>query len=568
MRPSTDETNAAPHERGIERAGFAALTVGLLSPVIAQGLWRPLEHLLGPGGTARQITAAALVIATSAAVATRLSEGSRRAVLVTGGLTVALCTWLSLGLAGLGALLPVAATSVWLSRWLPPRLPPAFDGLARHHRLLALLYLLTACVCVAWTARVSVFIGDPTAVEDQALPGEAFVETHSCLSAYVRASELVRQGVDNVYDDPWWYGSNGLPALPPGVENPYRPFQLDNFSYPPPFLLLATALAPLDGDFFAQRGLWFGINGVLAAVGLWTVARWVDGPAAHRVLLLAPLLLGSVPFLVTLQIGNFHLAATVLSLLAMVAFDRRRPVAGAALLAITILSKISPGILGLGLLLQRRVREAALVAGAGALLLAASALAFGTRPLLSFVTFALPRLRSGAAFPFIDTPVGIATNMSMFGFPFKLAFLGFDVREPWRLGPQISLAYTLGLLPLAVVAARRSGDRRDQALRWMGLLVLAALQSPFCPAYCTLGLLWATALLSVEVRRPSYAVALVVLWPAVLFVPQGLALPAQAILSMAHTILTIGVCVWLVIRAPRTLGEPGPALPPIPPPAP
>lgn len=116
------------------------------------------------------------------------------------------------------------------------------------------------------------------------LPGEKFTEVHSCLSAYVRASELARHGAEDLYADPWYDGSNGLPPRPAGDETPYRPFELDNFNYPPTFLWLTTPLAPLEGDFLAQRALWFGLNGLLAAVGIWVLGRWVG---AHRTLLLA-----------------------------------------------------------------------------------------------------------------------------------------------------------------------------------------------------------------------------------------------------------------------------------------
>ncbi len=84
----------------------------------------------------------------------------------------------------------------------------------------------------------------------------------------------------------------------------------------------------------------------------------------------------------------------------------------------------------------------------------------------------------------------------------------------------------------------------------MALLVLAAMQSPFCPAYAAIALLWATTLLSVEVRRPRDAVLLIALWPAILLVPPTMAHGPQAVLSIAHTALTIGVCVWLVLRGP------------------
>jgi hypothetical protein len=336
-----------------------------------------------------------------------------------------------------------------------------------------------------------------------------------------------------------------------GAENPYRPFLLDNFSYPPTFLLLVSPLTIWDGDFLAQRALWFGLNGVIAALGLWILARWIDGAKAHRVLLLAPLLLGSLPILVTLQIGNFHLAATVLSLLAMVALERHRAAMGGALLATTILSKISPGILGIVLLLQRRFREALWAAGFSVLFFVLSLLCFGTKPIVFFLTFALPRLNAGTAFPFMDTVTGIITNTSPFGIPFKLKFLGFEIGDPWHIGPQVAHIYTFGLLMVAIVGAWCRGDRRDQAIRWMSLLVLAAMQSPFCPAYATIALLWATSLLAVEVRRVRDAILLIALWPALLLVPHGMAPERQAILSIAQTALTLSVCVWLVLRTPR-----------------
>lgn len=492
-----------------ERTGFGALVVLLLAPIIAQGLVRPLMHVFGADADAERVTGAALAV---------------------------------------GAIIVLAD----LRRGrLAARLPAAFDGLARRHPVLTTLYVLFALLAIVSTARLSVFIGDPARVDRQMLPGNAFVETHSCLTAYVRADALARRGVDNLYDDRWWYGSNGLPPLPAGVENPYRPFLLDNFNYPPPFLLMMTPLAPLEGDFYAQRALWFGLNGLLLALGLWIVARFVDGPGAHRVLLLAPLLFGSLPILITLQIGNFHIAATVLAVLAMVAFDRGREATGGALLALTILSKVSPGVLGVVLLVRRRFRGAAFAAGFGALLLALTALRFGTNPIRSFLLHSLPNLSSGAAFPFMDTESGIVTNMSLFGVPFKLQLLGLDVGDPWRIARRIARVYTVALVILAVLAARRPGDRRDQAVTWMALLVLAALQSPFSPGYATFGLLWATTLLAVEVRSLRGGLGLVAIWLLILVVPPGLRPAVLAIQSMVQTAVITGVCVWLIIRRAR-----------------
>ena len=110
----------------------------------------------------------------------------------------------------------------------------------------------------------------------------------------------------------------------------------------------------------------------------------------------------------------------------------------------TSFGKVSPGILGVVLLVQRRIRSAATTAGFGVVFVALCVLRSGTSPIKSFLTYALPRLSSGRAFPFMATEVGILTNMSPFGFPFKLHFRGLDVGDPWHLArrsrPRVPLA--------------------------------------------------------------------------------------------------------------------------------
>ena len=230
-------------------------------------------------------------------------------------------------------------------------------------------------------------------------------------------------------------------------------------------------------------------------------------------LLLAPPFFASVPLLVTLQVGNFQIAVVVISVLAMVAFQRDRPVLGGALLAFAILSKISPGVLGIVLLAQRRFRGAAWTAAFGVFFLSLSVLTLGINPMKSFLTYVLPRLGSGAAFAFMDdTPFNILTNMAPFGLPFKIQLMGLDVGDPWVIARRIGRIYSVCLAILAVVAARSPADRRTQATIWMSLLVLAALQSPFAPGYVSIGLLWAITLLASSVRSLRGGVCLVLLW--------------------------------------------------------
>lgn len=535
------------------RPAFGALWAFLLAPVIAHGLWRPLLHYFPPSGNASTVTLCALAVCATAVIARALRPSHSLLCSLAGGILVSIgasVRW-SLGVPGILTLLVVSGASSLLLQWLSGQLPNSLDGMVRRHKILFALYVVLALAAVIKTAQLSIFIGDPSRTDLQALPGNEFTASHSCLSAYVRASDLAHQGVDNLYDDDHWHGSHGLPPLPAGVENPYRPFHLDNFSYPPPFLLLTEPLTPFAKDFLAQRALWFGLSGLLLAIGLWWTARAVHGTEADRVLVLAPLFFGTMPNLLTLQIGNFQLATVVLSILAMLALDQNRAATGGFLLALSILSKVSPGILGVVLLVQRRLRSAIMTAGFGVLLFALSILRFGTKPVLAFVNYALPRLRSGRAFPFMETEAGILTNMSPFGIPFKLQFLGLDIADPWQVAHRIAQVYTIALVGLAIAAARRNGDRNDRIITWMALLVLAALQSPFAPAYVMFGMLWAMTILSIEVRRAAVGIGIVLCLVVVLFVPPGLAPSGRAVLSMVQTAITLSVSVWLLLRRPR-----------------
>lgn len=536
--------------RSPERAAFGALSALLLAPVIAQGVWHPLQHVFGSAGSASAITWAALAVAAVVVLLQLVLPRRKLALSLALGSLVAVAARVagSLGLPGLLTLICVDVATAFLVQWLLPQLPTSLDGLGKRHRLLTGLYVVLALAAVVSMARVSVFIGDPTRVDQQVVPGEKFLETHSCLTAYVHAAKLSQQRVDNLYAEQWWHGAHGLPPLPAGVENPYRPFLLDYYAYPPPFLLIMAPLAPLAGDFPAQRALWFGINGLLLAVGLWIVARWVDGPGSHRVLLLAPVFFGSLPVLGTLQIGNFQIAVVMLSILAMVAFHQDRNVIGGALLAFAILSKISPGIFGIYLLAQRRFRSAAWTAGFGVFFLLLSLLLHGVSPIQSFLTYTLTRISSGEAFSFLaEGPFNVLTNMSLFGFPFKLQLLGVAVSDPWTVARRLGRIYSVVLVLLAFFAAYRQGDRRTQALTWMSLLVLSALQSPFAPGYVIIGLLWAITLLAVEVQSARGAVTLLVLWIVLTIVPH-LSVSLLGIFSILQSAVTIGVPIWLIIH--------------------
>ncbi len=329
-----------------ERWLFSGFVAMLIAPVIAQGLDRPLAHALTTHPSGGGLTVVALLVAFAASLACASRES--RSVVVPSSVAgvVMAVVGLSLGVRAPGflALAVVIVTSVALTLWLPARLPAALDGLAARHRALTACYALVALSSIVQVARVSVFIAEPWRTTAQVVPGVKFLETHSCLTAYVRANELAHDRVDNLYLSERWPQTVGLDG--PRPQTAFSPFDIDEYFYPPPFLLVAEVVRPLRGDYFAQRAGWFGLNGALLAFAFWLGARAFGGVRWHRPLLLAPLFFGSLPVLSVLQIGNAQGAVVVIAVLSMFAFESKREAMGGFALALAAMAKISPGALG------------------------------------------------------------------------------------------------------------------------------------------------------------------------------------------------------------------------------
>ena len=538
----------------IERLGYAALAVLTLSPVVLQGLWPPFVRAPYETVDSAQLAGAALGIAAAAALATGASLGraSRRWLPAACAGLVALALGLRWGQGPTLALLGVAAFSGALSPWLVARLPAGLDGRAREQKVVAALLVLLGVVTVATTTRLSVFMGDSSRPELSLAPDSTFLVTHACLTAYVQGARLAAQGVVNLYDTALWPHLDESAAA---YAAPYAPFGLDSFAYPPPFLLLPQLLlAPLR-DFAAQRALWFALNGLLLAAGFWVVSRWIGGRAGQRALLLAPLVWIAQPTLVTLQVGNVHVAMVVAVMLALVAFETRRPAAGGALLAFAILSKVSPGLLVVLLLFQRRFREVAWTAAWGLVFVLLSVAVFGVAPIEAFLRYELPRLSSGEAMTFLAWPESVAINVGPFGVPFKLELIGIELGDAWAIGRGLGKVYTVVILGLTVLAARRRGGPRSAAEVWLATITLASLQSPLAPGYVLFSLIWLLSIRAIDVRGWPEAVGAALIWIAM-----STGLPGVGVLPLTVGLLQqglmFGVVVYFLLRRTVEAGPP------------
>ena len=351
---------------------------------------------------------------------------------------------------------------------LSRRLPETLDGFVRRNRILSVLWCVTALAAVAQTTRLAVFIDAPSRTEFSVLPADTFWRQHSCFSAYIQAADRDRHGDGNVYELP--------DATYARYRGSYAPLDVDEYLYPPTFLLLPHLTLTATGDFFTLRRGWFAIEIVMCVLGLALVARFIRGREGLRLALSGPGHLAGLPVLLTLQIGNFQLAAFALGMLALVAFESGHAALGGVTLAGLALGKVFPGILVL-ILIARRQWRPLVCTGIGSLIVLTIAISVVTPATFqAFFSYMLPRLSHGDRFfAGIDSADRLrlaAVNFSGFGFVMKLREFGISV-PPW-VADGLTWAFTACLTILVWLAAKQ-GPRRLRLMQvGLAALVLAA----------------------------------------------------------------------------------------------
>ena len=131
----------------------------------------------------------------------------------------------------------------------------------------------------------------------------------------------------------------------PRVPRPIGPLAIDQYEYPPPFLVLPRLIAAVSGDFWGFRRIWFALNLAVIVAGLVIVAARFDRALGTYARWLTPFGLLAPAMVITLLMGNIQLAIIAASMLAMVLFERGRHATGGALLAYAVVSKLYPGLL-------------------------------------------------------------------------------------------------------------------------------------------------------------------------------------------------------------------------------
>lgn len=532
----------------LERRLLVSAFALTLAPVIAQGLWRPLQVAFGGmvSGIALQVTVASLFVA-GLAIALALRQ-PRMSGWAGGGV---------LSLAALGAtvliqggpatclvLLVVGSTMALTIPLCLQRLPQALDGLlVRRPLYLGAWALLTAAVVVK-AAMLSTFIADPTLTELSLLPRETFLTYHNCFTGFIQALELHDAGEKNLYD----LARLPLKALTitgPSSDPHFAPFYRHEMLYPPQFLLVPLALTRGIGGFLEQRAVWYGFNGVVVAWGLWSVAHFAGGRRAAVALLLAPTVWMTCGY--ALQPGNPHALVSAMAMLGMIAFYEKRRAVGGGLLAGAVLAKILPGLLAFLLVAQRRWREVAWTLAFAILLSGLTLVVMGPSPYEAFFRYLVPRLLSGESHPYaLRDARAITGNYSIVMLPFKLELLGLDMGG-WKAAHWVGTLYTVFLGVLTFLASRRWRSPGEQAILWLAVLSLATLRNIAAPPYVLCNVFWLISLVAGGLKRQSEAFVLTGLVAAMLLPAYTGAPPVMAALSLITQGVVVGVLVWSIV---------------------
>jgi len=443
----------------------------------------------------------------------------------------------------------IAAAAVGAVFWRRPIVPMEPAAAPRPLRVLSAVATVIALVQLG---RLAVFMMVPAQVGYSQFPSSGRERWHSCLTAYFIAGQAADTTSD-IYDRALF----SLSGDPTAIRKPRMlgAFAIDDYEYPPPFLLLPRALGLVTSGFVRLRMAWFGINVGVLLTAMIVVARGLGPAARTRALLFIPLVWMGVPVLNTLQRGNVQAFVIAVSMLAMALFTRQRTAAGASLLAYASVSKLYPGMLVFYLLLKRQWRALAWTIGWSIALLLLTLADMGLGPFRAFREH-LPGILSGEAFPAFRNPAAAAINLSIPGLVFKAKLFGIPgLGLP--VAKAVGWAYTVVVLAAVAVVARRALRDNEAPSVWLAILILATLRSPFLPqGYGSFPAIWLLTLLAARGEATPRKLLLLVLACLALgiYIPAdwGIGARVVALLNALPQAGTIAVAFAAIRRSPES----------------
>lgn len=483
---------------------------------------------------------------------------TRKIVAILLATTLSLMVWpalkMTISLAAFPLTLLLGVTLVWLlHRCIPSALIADLTAMASKRVWLTALWSILILLGLVQTTRQSLHIADPTR-DFWLTTQQALWAKHSCMTAYIYAADLSRQGDANVYHADHYPGLNPTAKVHTTVANLVPE---DPYVYPPQFLLLSRLAIAMSSDFFVIQAVWYSLQAILMVLVTLLFARWFGGAPGTLALVLTPLLWFSVPSLNNLHYGQVHVTSFLLAMSAFLAFERKRDLPGGVFMALAILCKGYGSFLLVPLLLWKRWRALFWTGVWGVALTLLAFFVLGREPFEAFFTYNLPRLKTGAAFAFEEVwpeyrQVFLAGNVSLFSFVRKLGEFGVRGMSD-DVARLIHGVFTLGVVGISFWSGRLK-DSRSRALCWLALLNLASITSPGSWGdYVSFGSLWLVLFLWIG-STPKSRIFLLIAGVFFAFVPgavpYGDSMPVTLAmgLSMLITLLLVGVNGWSLGR--------------------
>jgi hypothetical protein len=449
----------------------------------------------------------------------------------------------------------------WLAPRLAMRLPDWLDALRPAQRGARIAFFALTAFGLLQTARLTTFMAAPKveAASIYRVPGlmppRVKRGAFSTITTYVKAArQNERAPNENVYDLRLYPGALAAATgseQPVPAENAALGLGNDSgFVYPPPFLLLPRALLVLTQDLLLLRFSWFAFELTSLALGFALLVRSLAREAHLHAVRWAPAFFASFTTLVALEVGNYHVAVLMLTLIAVVWVETGRARAGGFLLALGALTKIYPAFTFLGLFVWRRRVALQWAACAGVLLLGLTVMVCGVQPFRDFAEYTVPRMLSREAFPYLRDAKQLPGNFSIEALPLKLG-VALGVQVSGAVARAFGMAFSgLALVLCCIGFASAGKDLHSRLLAALGASNLMVLTPPWAPGYVVLGFLLLLPLLPAG-RRPAWPAWLWLTLGVLLFCPDLPFLPTRARCVYTSIVQCVGVLLsaWVLLRA-------------------
>ena len=444
----------------------------------------------------------------------------------------------------------------WCGLYLFKVLPGYIDGVLTRSPSKSILWFLLVIITVIQLVRLDYWVINESNNWNFGII-DPISNEHLCMKAYIYAVDLNKQGVENIYDPSHYPLSNPNAVTRETVdgftaEDPYQ--------YPPQFLILPYLALAITNSFDIIKIVWF----LIQVVGFIFFAIWmasvVSKDRVKTAIWLIPLSLFSFPLFTNFQYGQFQMYSILLGVAAVLLFEKRRFALGGFSLAFAILSKITPGILVIWYVAQRKWKEVGWTILACCVYTIVALLVVGINPFITFFTELIPNLQSGSAFKFEDIwlemrDLLLVLKMSPYSSVIKLQEMGVPAMTD-NFGSLIQNIYIVFVVVLTFLFGLQKRYRYHPVLVGLALINLAGLFTKAAWVdYLSIGSIWLLVYLIVEFSNSTFKI---IIYGSCLFflsISCGTYLtdligyfPIMAILTIIGTLMIIILNVWFVLQ--------------------